>query len=145
MRARRQKAATKEQIRNLNKSGVKTLMCKNDDCNNLIKRASVDAHSAICWLCTYKMAPYAPTEKSSPEDNLPRGWHRRRLFKSSSGKFYSYGKEVTAKEAGKISAEIKDKPANTRPAEKRPRGWHKKQLYTSPSGIVYRYGVEVKK
>lgn len=142
LKKRRGKRATPAQINALyRQSNLKTMTCSTEGCNTVSHSVGADAVSFICWKCTYDMAPYCPPQSSSPEENLPRGWHRKKIFESPLGKFYSYGTEITKKEAQALRAEVVIK--KDLPKDKRTRGWHKKKLYISPSGIAYSYGKEI--
>lgn len=85
-----------------------------------------------------------PRQKKIPE--LPRGWHRRKLFEITvAGQTYHYaeGVEITLKEYKALSKAPGRTNANASHLGFG-RGWHLKKSFVAPNGDKYSYGKKVK-
>lgn len=71
-------------------TGFQDLDC---ECGRLVEFVGQEAVRVICSYCVMKMiAP--PDFPEKPEEQRPRGWHKKQLYISPSGKRYRYGRQI---------------------------------------------------
>lgn len=86
---------TKEEIESSKR--YKNLPDKEVSCSKcgMLEIVGPDVKSVICSTCVAIMvAPPENLYKHVPDEKRPRGWHRKPIYVSPSGKTYRYGKEV---------------------------------------------------
>ena len=74
------------------KPSFKWVVCSK--CHTEEVKVSVDAESAICWLCVVKMSPPPAVRVEKPKSSgRPKGWHLYGEFVDKDGNVFHKGKE----------------------------------------------------
>jgi ribosomal protein S27E len=105
-----QKILKRRKIKHLNKKQVLRVLGNQElecsKCKDEIVMVSKDTSSVICSKCVQMMIP-PPVEvkkvKKLAQTDYPRGWHRKKLFISNDGKYFTKGKEITKEQADKLN------------------------------------------